>query len=81
MLKSLRNTARKYGSKALVIGAMGTGAVSAFAQESTNPIVQMLDAVGLAGVVAGIVAAGLVIVSIALAEKAPTVAKRVIRRV
>jgi len=72
---------KKYGSRALVaVGAAAIG-TSAMAQTATNPIVQMLEAIGLDGVTAAVIAAGLVIVGIALALKGPTVAKRVISKV
>ncbi len=74
--------AQKYGSKALVVAAAATlGASSAMAQTATNPIVQMLEAIGLDGTTASVIAAGLIIVGIALAMKGPDVAKRVIRKV
>ncbi len=74
--------AQKYGSKALVVAAAATlGASSAMAQTATNPIVTMLDAIGLDGTTAAIIAAGVIIVGIALALKGPVVAKRVINRI
>jgi hypothetical protein len=53
----------------------------AFAQTEENPIVQFIEAVGLAGVSAAVIAAGLLIVGIALAFKGPDLGKRVIRKV
>lgn len=73
---------KKYGSKALVVAAAATlGASSAMAQTATNPIVTMLDAIGLDGVTAAILALCLVVVGIALTMRGPDVAKRVIRKV
>lgn len=46
-----------------------------------NPIVELLGGIALAGVAAAILAAGVLIVSIAMTEKAPAVAKRVIRKI
>lgn len=47
----------------------------------TNPIVELLGGVGLAGVAAAVLAVGVTIVAIAMSEKAPSVAKRVIRKI
>lgn len=74
------NIARKYGSKVLVLAAATTASVGAFAQ-STNPIITLLNGVELDGVAAGVLAAGVVIVAVALTFKGPDVAKRVIRKV
>lgn len=79
-MKNLRNVARKYGSKALVMAAAATASVGAFAQE-TNPIITILNSITLAGVAAAIAALALIIVSIALTMKGPDVAKRIIRKV
>ena len=73
--------ARKYGSKALALAALGTASVGAFAQTSDNPIVTVLGAVSLAGVAAAIAALALIVVAIALTMKGPDVAKRIIRKV
>lgn len=73
--------ARKYGSKALALAALGTASVGAFAQEADNPIVTTLGAVGLGGVAAAIAALALTVVAIALTMKGPDVAKRIIRKV
>lgn len=73
--------ARKYGSKALAVAALGIASSGAFAQTAGNPIVTVLDAVGLTGVSASIAALALVIVAIALTMKGPDVAKRIIRKV
>lgn len=55
-------------------------ASSAMAQE-TNVLVQFIDAVGLAGISAAVIAAGLLVVGIAMAFKGPDLGKRVIRKV
>lgn len=74
--------AQKYGSKALVVAAAATlGASSAMAQDADNPIVTMLNGIGLTGITAAVIAAGLVIVGIAMAMKGPVVAKRVINKI
>lgn len=73
--------ARKYGSKALALAALGTASVGAFAQAADNPIVTVLGAVSLAGVAAAIAALALIVVAIALTMKGPDVAKRIIRKV
>lgn len=72
--------AQKYGSRALVVAA-ATVAASAHAAVGDNPIVVLLDSVGLDGVTAAIAAAALIIVAIALTLKGPSVAKRVIKQV
>jgi len=78
MLKS-----RTFARSLARLGAVSTAALvaaPAFAQ-STNPIVQMIESVGLDGIVAAVVAMGLIIVSIALAFKGPDVAKRGVKKV
>lgn len=73
--------AQKYGSKALAVAGVATlGASSAMAQ-STNPIVTMIEGIGLDGVTAAVIAVCVIVVGIALAMKGPDVAKRVIRKV
>ncbi|MBI2724744.1 hypothetical protein DBR23_15310 [Acidovorax sp. HMWF018] len=72
---------KKYGSRALVAVSAGAFGTAAMAQTATNPINQMLEAIGLDGVTASIIAVCLIIVGIALAMKGPDVAKRVIRKV
>lgn len=73
--------AQKYGSKALAVAGVATlGASSAMAQ-STNPIVIMIDGIGLDGVTSAVIAVCVIVVGIALAMKGPDVAKRVIRKV
>lgn len=62
------------------VSALAVVASPAFAQAS-NPITQMIESVGLDGVVAAVVAMGLIIVSIALAFKGPDVAKRGVKKV
>lgn len=80
MLNKTLGIARKYGSKAAALTVLAGASVPAFAQ-STNPIVQMIESVGLDGIVAAVVAMGLIIVSIALAFKGPDVAKRGVKKV
>lgn len=72
---------KKYGSRALVAGAAGLAGTAAMAQTATNPIVTMIESIGLDGVTAAIIAVCLIVVGIALAMKGPDVAKRVIRKV
>lgn len=77
-LNKLNTKARAVGS-ALALMVLAS---PAFAQgEDPNVIVQFIDAVGLDGVSAAVIAAGLVIVAIALAFKGPDLGKRVIRKV
>ncbi len=86
------NTLRKYGAKigagAREYGAkIGAGATAlglstmAMAQTASDPIGDMLDAVGLSGVSAKVIALGLLVVGVALAFKGPDVAKRIIRKI
>ena len=72
---------KKYGSRALVAVSAAAFGTAAMAQTATNPIIQMIEAIGLDGVTASIIAVCLIIVGIALAMKGPDVAKRVIRKV
>lgn len=46
-----------------------------------NPIVTILNAIGLDGVQAAVLAAGMVIISIALTFRGPVLGKKVIRQV
>jgi len=80
-MKNVFTLARKYGSKALVLAAAGTASVGAFAQEATNPILELLGGVSLAGVAAAVLALCVIIVAIAMTMKGPVIAKRVINRV
>lgn len=80
MFAKTRDVARKYGAKVAAVTTLGALSVPAFAQ-STNPIVQMLEAIGLDGVAAAVIAMGLIIVGISLAFKAPDVAKRGVKKV
>lgn len=80
MFAKTRSVARKYGAKVAAVTALGALSVPAFAQ-STNPIVQMLESIGLDGISAAVIAMGLLIVGIALAFKAPDVAKRGVKKV
>lgn len=75
------NVARKYGSKALVMASLGVASVGAFAADGDNPIVTIINSIGLAGVAAAIAALALVIITIALTMKGPDVGKRIIRKV
>lgn len=81
MFNATRNLVSKYGSKALAVAALATASAGAFAQESTNPIVSILNGVSLEGLVAILLATSLTIVAIALTMKGPDVAKRIIRKV
>lgn len=80
MFAKTRSVARKYGAKVAAVVTLGALSVPAFAQ-TTNPIVQMLESIGLDGVTAAVIAMGLLIVGIALAFKAPDVAKRGVKKV
>lgn len=80
-MKNFRNLGRKYGSKAIVLAGLATASVGAFAQTSTNPIVELLNGVGLDGVSAAIMALCVVIVAIALTMRGPVVSKRVINKI
>lgn len=77
----LFNVARKYGSKAFLGAAAAVGSVGAFAADGDNPIVVVINSIGLAGVAAAIAALALVIITIALTMKGPDVGKRIIRKV
>lgn len=68
-------------AKLAVLSALGAASVSSFAQGATDPFSQMMDAVSLGGIATAVVAAGLLIVGIAVAFKSPDVAKRVVRKV
>jgi len=80
MFAKTRSVARKYGAKVAAVATLGALSVPAFAQ-STNPILQMLDSIGTEGIVAGVVAFGLTVVGLALAFKAPDVAKRGVKKI
>lgn len=80
MLNKTLGIARKYGSKAAALTVIAGASVPAFAQDA-NPIVQMIESIGLVGVVAAVVAFGLVAVSVALAFKGVDVAKRGVKKV
>lgn len=79
--------AKKYGSTAAAkVAATGTGlmlmANRAMAQTADPSVLdQFIDAIGLNTVTGKVVAAGLLIVGIALAFKGPDLGKRVIRKV
>ncbi len=70
------NKLRNWG--AATIGTLSAGLASA---QATDPFTAMLGAVDLSAIAVGVVAAGLLVVGIALAFKAPDVAKRVVRKV
>ena len=75
------NVARKYGAK-LVAGTLATlGAASVFAQTTTNPFIEILDSISLAGVAAAVLALMVIVVAIAMTMQGGTVAKRVVRKV
>lgn len=80
MFAKTRSVARKYGAKVAAVATLGALSVPAFAQ-TTNPIVQMLESIGLDGISAAVIAMGLLVVGIALAFKAPDVAKRGVKKV
>jgi len=80
MLNRTLGIARKYGSKAVALTVIAGASVPAFAQ-STNPIVQLLETIGLDGVAAAVLALGALIVAIAMAYKAPDLAKRGVKKV
>ncbi len=75
------NVAKRYGAKVMLVATGALAASSAFAQTETSVLTQFLDAVGLDGVSASVIAAGLLIVAIALAFKGPDLGKRVIRKI
>ncbi|MDP9892380.1 hypothetical protein J2W32_001176 [Variovorax boronicumulans] len=81
MFKNAYTFARKHGAKLAASVVAGTASVGAFAQTSTNPIVQLLNEVSLEGVAAAVLALCVIIVAIALTMKGPDVSKRVIRKV
>lgn len=74
------NTLRKYGSK-IAVGATALGLSTLASAQASDPIGDMLDAVGLSGVSAKVIALGLLVVGVALAFKGPDVAKRIIRKI
>lgn len=73
--------ARKLGTKLAIAVAFLAAAGAASAQTSTNPIVQLLNEIGLDGVQAAVLAVCVTIIGIALTMKGPDVSKRVIRKV
>ena len=83
----LFKTAKKYGSTAAAkVAAVGTSLAllgsRAMAQTADPSVLdQFIDAIGLNTVSGKLVAAGLLIVAIALAFKGPDLGKRVIRKV
>jgi hypothetical protein len=79
-MKTTFKTARKYGSQVLAVGTglMLSGAAMA---QTAGPFDAIFDAIDLAGITTKVVAAAIVVVSIALAFKGPDIGKRVIRKV
>ena len=83
----LFKTAKKFGSTAAAkVAAVGTSLAllgsRAMAQTADPSVLeQFIDAISLNTVSAKVIAAGLIIITIALAFKGPDIAKRVIRKV
>lgn len=73
--------ARGYTKAVLVPATLLVAAGTASAQTTSSGLDQFFDAIDLSGVNAKVVAAGLLIVGIALVFKGPDLAKRVIRKV
>lgn len=71
---------KKLGLLPLAVLSLMSSA-GAFAAAGDDAFTQMLGAVNLAGIATGVIAAGLVIVGIAIAFKSPDVAKRVVKKV
>lgn len=67
------------GAKIATVATLAVATVSAHAAD--NPITTMLGEIDLSGVATAVTAAGVLIVGIALAFKAPDVAKRAVRKV
>lgn len=76
MLKNLQTRA----ARTLALVSVALMSVAAHAQ-AVDPITTMLDSIDLTGITVKVIAAGIVIVGIALAFKGPDVAKRVVRKV
>lgn len=83
MIKSVKarlsNLYHNAGARAAVVLATAAAAVPAHAQTSSWD--QFFDAVDMSGVSAKVIAAGVLIVGIAVAFKGPDLAKRVVRKV
>ncbi len=75
------NVARKYGAKVVAATSLALVGTAAMAADGDNPIIVLIDSIGLTGVTAAIAALCLVVVAIALTFKGPDVAKRVIRKI
>lgn len=75
------STLRARGARAFAALSVLAMSAAVQAQTTTDPISTMLDSVDLSGIIVKIVAAGLVIVGIALAFKGPDVSKRVVRKI
>lgn len=76
--------ARLIQSKTARLTVVATGAMlsaSAFAQTASTGFDASLDAVDLTGLAIKVIAAGVLIVGIAIAFKGPTLAKRVVNKV
>lgn len=76
--------ARVLFSKSARLAAVATGAMlsaSAYAQTAATGFDAALDSVDLTGLAVKIIAAGVLIVAIAIAFKGPTLGKRVVNKV
>lgn len=80
MRKTLNALKSKTKHVLAVAAATGLTIPAAMAQ-TTGPFDAFFDAIALDGISAKVIAAGLLIVGIALAFKGPDVAKRVVRKV
>lgn len=76
-MKNVRNLARKYGAKI----SAATGALALGASAHAGPFEDMMAAVDLTTVAAGVLAFGIVIVGIAFAFKSIDLTKRGVRKV
>lgn len=79
MFNKTRNIARKYASKAAVAALAAPFAISN--AMAADEITSGMDAVDLTGLAVKVVAAGVLIVGVALAFKGPDLGKRVVRKV
>lgn len=71
---------RKYGSKAAT-AVTGLALSSMAMAQTAGPFDPFFDAISLDGISAKVIAAGVIIVGIALAFKGPDIAKRLVRKV
>ncbi|WP_313146869.1 hypothetical protein [Diaphorobacter nitroreducens] len=74
-------TAVRMHANKIAVGATALGLSTLASAQAADPIGDMLDAVGLSGVSAKVIALGLLVVGVALAFKGPDVAKRIIRKI